>query len=187
MSVIVETVGVLGFITNVWANLLLARKSETGWAIRLGANVLWLVYGLAILSLANILSSVVFAGINVYGWRRWRKERLMPKTCEDHYRQDCKFCCNIVRQCRCHIGTDKPITRDGVCGVCAAQIQAPVTQACPKCIFCGDYAHGLYGPTRAPKCLAHSLRDLDTQLLAVRYHAIHGPDATIEGCPCCFP
>lgn len=123
---VVEAVGILGFITNVWANLLLARKSETGWAIRLGANALWLVYGLAIFSLANILSSVVFAGINIYAWRRWRRERLMiddDDRCGDyHFRVDCRYCSNIVRQCNCHIGNRKPITRNGICGSCAAQM-----------------------------------------------------------------
>lgn len=78
----VEVIGVLGFATNVWANILLARKAETGWAVRLGANVLWLWFGIAALSFANILSSVVFAGINVYGWCRWRRERLaLPPSC----------------------------------------------------------------------------------------------------------
>lgn len=83
MNVFFEIIGVLGFVTNVWANILLARKTEAGWIIRLGANVLWMVYGLAIVSLANILSSGVFAVINVYGWRRWRRERLAgPPSCE---------------------------------------------------------------------------------------------------------
>lgn len=81
-SFLIELVGVLGFVTNVWANILLARKSETGWAIRLIANVLWLAFGIAAFSFANILSSVVFAGINVYGWRRWRRERLSSIACE---------------------------------------------------------------------------------------------------------
>lgn len=75
MRIAIECLGLLGFATNVWANLLIARKSETGWIVRLFANVLWLVYGLWIFSVANILSSIVFGGINIYGLRRWRRER----------------------------------------------------------------------------------------------------------------
>lgn len=80
---VVEAVGVVGFLTNVWANLLLARKTEAGWVVRLFANGLWLVYGIAIVSIANILSSVVFAGINIYGWNRWHRERLQPRACDE--------------------------------------------------------------------------------------------------------
>lgn len=78
MSVLVESIGIFGFLANVWANLLVARKHESGWIVRLVANALWLAYGIVILSVANILSSVVFAGINIYALRRWRRERLAP-------------------------------------------------------------------------------------------------------------
>lgn len=80
MNVIYETIGVLGFVANVWANILVARKLESGWIVRLVANALWLAYGLAIISIANILSSIVFTAINIYALRRWRRERLRPKT-----------------------------------------------------------------------------------------------------------
>jgi hypothetical protein len=118
-----EAIGIVGFLTNVWANLLIARKSESGWIVRLVSNVLWLVFGLAQASLANTLNAVAFAGINVYGLCRWRRERLMRKTtCDDHHRILCRWCRQIVRQCRCCPGSDKPTSLDGVCGSCAAQL-----------------------------------------------------------------
>lgn len=80
-SMIFELVGLIGFAVNVWSNVLIARKTEAGWIWRLAANVLWLAYGIATLSVANIVSSITFAGINIYGLRRWRRERLMPKLC----------------------------------------------------------------------------------------------------------
>lgn len=122
--VLTEVVGLVAFATNVWANILIARKSETGWLVRLVSNAFWLAFGIAALSVANMLNAVTFAAINIYGLRRWRRERLtMPtKSCDDHYRIDCRYCANIIRQCRCHIGTDKPVTRAGICGVCAAQL-----------------------------------------------------------------
>jgi hypothetical protein len=118
----IEAIGIAAFATNVWANILIARKSETGWVVRLVSNAFWLAFGIVAFSFANILNAVVFAGINVYGLLRWRKERLMPKKCDDHFRIDCRFCSNIVKQCGCHIGTDKPITHDGVCGPCGRQM-----------------------------------------------------------------
>lgn len=119
-----ESVGIVAFATNVWANLLIARKSETGWVVRLVSNAFWLAFGIIALSIANMLNAVTFAAINIYGLRRWRRERLaMPtKKCEDHYRIECRYCTSIVRQCNCHIGTDKPIIRDAVCGVCAPML-----------------------------------------------------------------
>lgn len=132
MKWIPEAIGVVGFLTNVWANLLIARKSESGWIVRLVSNVLWLVFGVAQASLANTLNAVTFAGINVYGLRRWRRERLMRKTtCEDHHRILCRWCRQIVRQCRCCPGSDKLTTLDGVCGGCVAQLP-PVKGCSPE-------------------------------------------------------
>ncbi len=76
-----ELVGILGFIANVWANILVARKLESGWIVRLVANGLWLTYGIAVVSIANILSSLAFTIVNIYALRRWRRERLTPKRC----------------------------------------------------------------------------------------------------------
>ncbi len=117
----VEIVGILAFLTNVWANILIARKSETGWIIRLVSNVLWLAFGIWALSIANILNAITFAGINIYGLTKWRRERLMQTTCSDHYKVTCKYCRQIVRQCRCLPSGDKPSTV-GICGVCVAML-----------------------------------------------------------------
>jgi len=123
---LVEAVGIVAFVTNVWANILIARKSETGWIVRLVSNAFWLAFGIAALSLANILNAVTFAAINVYGLRRWRRERLeghmrMQSNCGDHYKILCFYCCEVVRQCNCHAGASKPTTQNGLCSVCSAQ------------------------------------------------------------------
>jgi hypothetical protein len=122
---LIEVVGIVAFATNVWANLLIARKSETGWIVRLVSNAFWLAFGIAALSLANILNAVTFAAINVYGLRRWRRERLeisrMQSNCGDHYKILCFYCRDVVRQCNCHVGTSKPTTQNGLCSVCLAQ------------------------------------------------------------------
>lgn len=76
MKYLTEIVGIVGFVTNVWANLLIARKSESGWIVRLVSNAFWLAFGISAMSLANILNAITFAAINVYGLRRWRRERI---------------------------------------------------------------------------------------------------------------
>ena len=123
---LVEAVGIVAFGTNVWANILIARKSESGWIVRLVSNAFWLAFGIAALSLANILNAVTFAAINVYGLRRWRRERLegnmhMQSSCGDHYKILCFYCREVVRQCNCHAGANKPTTQNGLCSVCSAQ------------------------------------------------------------------
>src|SRR5262245_39483980 len=118
-----EAVGIVAFATNVAANLLLARKSEAGWVIRLVSNVFWLAFGLIEHSIANTLNSVTFACINVYGLAKWRRDRMQRRTtCEDHYNILCAYCHEIVRQCRCCPGSDKPTSHDGICGACQAML-----------------------------------------------------------------
>jgi hypothetical protein len=76
MNILVECVGVFAFITNVIGNLLLARKSERGWWIRIVSIVAWFIYAQNTASLAMTLNSITFFGINIYGLLKWRAERL---------------------------------------------------------------------------------------------------------------
>ena len=130
---LVEAIGIVAFATNVWANILIARKSEAGWIVRLVSNAFWLAFGIAALSLANILNAVTFAAINVYGLRRGRRERLegrmrMQSECGDHYKILCFYCRDVVRQCGCHAGVSKPTAQNGLCGVCLAQGVLPARE-----------------------------------------------------------
>jgi hypothetical protein len=45
----------------------------------------------------------------------------MQSDCGDHYKILCFYCRDVVRQCGCHAGASKPITHNGLCGVCLAQ------------------------------------------------------------------
>lgn len=67
--------GLLAFATNVWGNILLTRKSERGWWVRIVSIVLWFIYARNTSSLAMTANSVTFFGINCYGMWKWRKER----------------------------------------------------------------------------------------------------------------
>jgi hypothetical protein len=70
---ILEIVGLTGLLTGIWSALLLARLRASGWWIRFASHLLWLTYGLATLSLANAISSVVYIPITLYGIRKWRR------------------------------------------------------------------------------------------------------------------
>lgn len=69
-----EAIGFAGFGTNVAGNMLLTSKNVHGWWIRIVSNALWLVYAGLASSFAVTANAIVFSGINVYGWWRWRRE-----------------------------------------------------------------------------------------------------------------
>lgn len=71
-----DVVGVVAFLVSVVSTYFLAKKSETGWALRIVGNLLWLVFGVCAVSIPNILSSSTFTILSIYGLGRWRRERL---------------------------------------------------------------------------------------------------------------
>jgi hypothetical protein len=64
---------------NVWGNFALARKAAYGWWVRIACNLIWGVYGVALVSWPNIINSIIFFGINVYGIIVWRRKPTKPK------------------------------------------------------------------------------------------------------------
>lgn len=70
-----EGLGWLGFFTNVGGNILVGRKSEHGWWVRILSNALWFVYSWHTLTVPVSANAIVFAMINVHYWRVWRKDR----------------------------------------------------------------------------------------------------------------
>ena len=70
----VEWVGVVGFVTNVWGNLMLARLKRGGWMVRLLTNVLWMVYSLNTSGgWPLLLNHLTFFYLNVDGYIHWRR------------------------------------------------------------------------------------------------------------------
>ncbi len=80
MLTLEDVSGFLAFATNVAGNIMLTRKSERGWLVRIASNLLWFAYGAQTTSLPNVLNAVVFFGINVHGWWVWRRERLRSES-----------------------------------------------------------------------------------------------------------
>lgn len=73
---VVNVLGFVAFALNVWGNWLLTRKSESGWTVRIVSILCWGAYGIGAASWPNVVNAVTFLGINIYGLRRWRNERL---------------------------------------------------------------------------------------------------------------
>lgn len=70
-----ELLGWVAFILNVWGNLLLTSKGVKGWVIRLVCNACWIPYSIYTGAWALLVNHAVFAVINIYGWYKWSKEQ----------------------------------------------------------------------------------------------------------------
>lgn len=66
-SYLLTAVGVLG----IW---LAGRKSRTGWAVGLSAQVLWIAYALATAQWGFIVSAAVYGSVYARNWVRWTRE-----------------------------------------------------------------------------------------------------------------
>ncbi len=73
-GVIWQVLGWVAFALNVWGNLALTTKGLRGWLIRIGSNICWMPYGIATSAWALSANHLLFAGINVYGWMKWRRD-----------------------------------------------------------------------------------------------------------------
>lgn len=67
-SVVLTVIGVVGLIFTM-------RKSVAGPAIGTAVQTLWIAYALASGQLAFIASALAYGAVNLYGVRRWIRER----------------------------------------------------------------------------------------------------------------
>ena len=58
-------------VTGIW---LAGRKSTWGWAIGLGAQVLWVAYAVATRQWGFIVSALVYGSVYARNWVRWTRE-----------------------------------------------------------------------------------------------------------------
>lgn len=70
---IAEILGWAAFLLNVWGNLAIGNNSAKGWIIRLVSNVAWLLYSGSVGAWPLFGNHLVFAGINIWGFMKWRK------------------------------------------------------------------------------------------------------------------
>lgn len=77
---IYQCIGIAAFALNVWGNLELTTASNRGHIIRLFSNAVWIIYAPLVGAWALLLNHLTFAGINVLGFRRWRRLRVEHRT-----------------------------------------------------------------------------------------------------------
>lgn len=68
-----QGIGFLAFVLNVWGNLELTKVGNRGHIIRLVANAVWIAYSITCGAWALTANHIVFAGINILGYRRWKR------------------------------------------------------------------------------------------------------------------
>lgn len=72
----VEAIGYAATLLNVAGNLMLTRLNAWGWVVRLVVNVVYVIYAAQIESGGPmVVNHVVFMGINIEGWRKWRQAK----------------------------------------------------------------------------------------------------------------
>lgn len=67
-SFVLAAVGILG----IW---LAGRKSLWGWAVGVGAQVLWMVYAVVSQQWGFIASALAYGGIYGWNWWKWARDR----------------------------------------------------------------------------------------------------------------
>lgn len=70
-----ETIGFVGFVTNIIGNLFLAWRWRSGWPVRLLPNVCWAAYSIHFWNVALLANSLTFFVINCMGWWKWSKAK----------------------------------------------------------------------------------------------------------------
>lgn len=74
-----DAFGFTAFLSNVYGNFLLAQKRTDGWYVRIISIILWGIYGYNTMSLPMIANAITFLCINIYGLRKWKKEKRIEK------------------------------------------------------------------------------------------------------------
>lgn len=75
-SFALAAVGILG----IW---LAGRKNLYGWAIGVGAQVLWIVYAVVTQQWGFIASAIAYGYIYGLNWYKWNKEKKISQTNAD--------------------------------------------------------------------------------------------------------
>jgi hypothetical protein len=64
----------LGLALTFTSLFLLGRKRRVGFLIGAFANVAWLAFAFLSESAATVLANVLFGGMNLWAWMRWKRD-----------------------------------------------------------------------------------------------------------------
>ena len=73
----ISVIGYIALTLNISGNMLLAHKNIWGWIVRLVTNITWILYAVQVDNGEPMaLNHIIFFGINIYGFIKWRRERV---------------------------------------------------------------------------------------------------------------
>lgn len=78
----VDLIGYSAVATNVLGNYMLARKHLHGWSVRILSITLWGIYAVGAASWPQLVNSVTFFFINLYGLSYWMRSRGHSDGCK---------------------------------------------------------------------------------------------------------
>ena len=65
----------IALVLNATALYLLGKKRISGFALGVGANMAWIVFGILANSMATVVACSIFIALNVKGWWNWTTEQ----------------------------------------------------------------------------------------------------------------
>lgn len=71
---LIEAVGWLSLLLNIWGNMALVHKKTYGWPVRLATNLAWIVYSIGSYTWPFLTNHIAFTVINARGWWKWYVE-----------------------------------------------------------------------------------------------------------------
>ena len=92
---------------GVFGLYLAGKKSPWGWAVGIGAQVIWLAYAITTRQWGFLISSFAYGFVYAKNFRSWRKTSVISEVVSDHVQE-------VDRNARAYgfeIGRGKPLTK----------------------------------------------------------------------------
>ncbi len=69
----------IALVLTATAIYLLGKKRKAGFSLGVVGNIVWIVFGILVRSLATVVACVILMILNVKGWWNWTTEQLSNK------------------------------------------------------------------------------------------------------------
>lgn len=66
-----DWVGMTGNLFGVWC---ISKQRKSGFLYGSIGCVGWMIFGFLTQSPPSVISNIIYIGINIHGWRKWKKE-----------------------------------------------------------------------------------------------------------------
>lgn len=63
----------MGMAFAIVSLVMITRKNRGGFVVGVACNICWIMFGVLSGSLASICANILYAGLNLHGWRQWRE------------------------------------------------------------------------------------------------------------------